>query len=82
MVGIALMVERWYDGCAFALGEGDKHTLGGSLIGGGGICSSRGSGGDVSRFVEDSNGVWAAPIPIELSRPERWSTLGDGGALI
>lgn len=51
VVGIALRVERWYEKCALACGEGDRDAFGGSLISGGGRSSSRGSGGDVSRFV-------------------------------
>ena len=50
-VGIALIVDRWYEGSALACGERDMHEFGGSLTSGGGLCSSRGSGGDVSRLV-------------------------------
>jgi hypothetical protein len=51
VVGITFNVQRWYDGSAFALRDGDKQEFGGNLISGGGRCNSRGSGGDVRRFV-------------------------------
>lgn len=51
MVGIELMVERWYDESALENGEVVKAAFGGSMTSGGGSCNSRGSGGDVSRLV-------------------------------
>jgi hypothetical protein len=50
-LGIALAVHRWYEWCAFAKGEFVKQEPGGSRIGGGGNSRSRGSGGEVSKFV-------------------------------
>lgn len=51
MVGIALMVERWYDGSALENGEVVKVAFGGRITSGGGWCNSCGSGGDVSKLV-------------------------------
>jgi hypothetical protein len=51
VVGMALTVERWYDGSALENGEVVNVAFGGRIISGGGWCNSRGSGGDVSRLV-------------------------------
>ena len=51
MFGIALSVHRWYEGSAFANGDGDMEALGGRRMSGGGRRSSWGSGGAVRRFV-------------------------------
>ena len=51
VVGIALMVERWYDGSALENGEVVKVAFGGRITSGGGWCNSCGSGGDVSKLV-------------------------------
>ena len=50
-LGMALTVLRWYEKCAFARGELVKQEPAGIRMGGGGISRSRGSGGEVSKFV-------------------------------
>lgn len=79
VVGIAFNVQRWYEGSEFALGEGDKHELGGSRISGGGRCSSRGSGGDVRRFVVCNENAFCPAIPPPMPIPPNWPERASTG---
>lgn len=63
-VGIALRVHRWYDGSAFANGDGEMHALGGRTMSGGGRRNSNGSGGAVNKFALNNRRPFCPPTFI------------------